>query len=226
MGIPKYSGQGAKALKLIAAVLSLMLTLPFLAGAQEAAATPEQHRQLLQQIAAASAGMESLACDFEQTRVSSMLSGEVTSIGKMYYKRQNSCLRWEYAPPLAYTLILNGKKSLMLAGGRSISDAKLSRFFQEMVGVMVSGISGSGLTDTKSFDVTCHREAAQGEVVLVPLRREMKKMLASIKLTFNLKDYTADVIELQEKNGDATIIRLLNKQLNVALDEAKFNVEF
>ncbi|MDR1342507.1 MAG: outer membrane lipoprotein carrier protein LolA [Prevotellaceae bacterium] len=212
--------------KSIFAALAFILCAGADAGGQEAApVAPEQHRQMLQQIAAASAGMESLACDFEQAKVSSMLSGESTSTGKMYYRRRDSCLRWEYAPPLGYTFILNGKKALMLTGGKSVSDAKLSRFFREMVGIMVSGISGSGLTDTKSFDAACYGGAAQWEVVLTPRRKELKKMFDSIKLTFNLKDYTADRIELQESNGDVTTIRLLGKQLNVEIDDAKFNVD-
>jgi outer membrane lipoprotein-sorting protein len=164
-----------------------------------------------------------LVCDFEQTKTMSLLSDDITSTGKMYYRR-DGCLRWEYAPPDAYTFIQNNKKALMLAGDKRISDVKLSRFFQEMVGVMMNGISGSGLTDTKNFDVSYSGNVAQLEVTLVPVRKEMKKMFSSIKLTFNLKDYTADEIELKEKSGDVTIIRLLNKQLNVDVDNAKFDV--
>jgi outer membrane lipoprotein-sorting protein len=93
-----------------------------------------------------------------------------------------------------------------------------------MVGVMMNGISGSGLTDTKNFDVSYSGNVAQLEVTLVPVRKEMKKMFTSIKLRFNLKDYTADEIELKEKSGDVTIIRLLNRQMNVDIDNANFDV--
>jgi outer membrane lipoprotein-sorting protein len=203
------------------------LMLFFCAGANAQDAVPvdaEQLRSVLQQIAAASAGMKSLICDFEQTRATSMLSDKLVSTGKMYYRRENY-LRWEYAPPAEYTFILNNQKALMLAGGKRISDPKMSRFFREMTGIMVNGISGSGLSDTKNFDVACYKSPAQWDVALIPQRKELKKMFASITLTFNLKDYTADRIELKESNGDVTTIRLLGKQLNVEIDDAMFGVE-
>ncbi|MDR0687140.1 MAG: outer membrane lipoprotein carrier protein LolA [Prevotellaceae bacterium] len=202
---------------------ALMLACCANAGAQdEAAAAQEEQLLTLQQIAAASAGMKSLICDFEQTKVMSMLNDKLVSTGKMYYRR-DGCLRWEYAPPAEYTFILNNKKALMLAGGKRISDAKMNRFFQEMIGVMMNGINGSGLTDKNTFEVSYQRSTEQFEVVLLPVRREVKKMFASITLTFNLKDYTTDRIALKESNGDVTTIRLLEKQLNVEIDDAKFN---
>lgn len=207
-------------------ILPVALTLIVSASvsAQNAAPAAEAQREaMLQQIAVASAGMSSLICDFEQTKVTSMLSNALVSTGKMYYRRE-SCLRWEYAPPAEYTFVMNGKSALMLAQGKRIGDPKMSRFFREVTGLMVSGVSGSGLGDTQRFDVACYERAAQWEVVLTPRKKELKKMFASITLTFNLKDYTADRIELKESNGDVTTIRLLAKQLNVAIDEEIFSV--
>lgn len=195
------------------------------AGAQSTApANGERQQVALQQIAAAAAGMKSLVCDFEQTKVTSMLSNKLASTGKMYY-RQGCCLRWEYDPPVEYTFLLNNNRALMLAGGKQISNPKMSRFFREMAGIMMNGVSGSGLNDTKNFDLSCYEGEATWEFVLVPRRKELKKMFASIKLTFSSKDYTADRIELNENNGDVTAIRLLGKQLNAKIDEEKFRGE-
>ncbi|MDR3365356.1 MAG: outer membrane lipoprotein carrier protein LolA [Prevotellaceae bacterium] len=203
---------------------ALMLALCTAAAAQDAAPVAEERREaVLQQIAAASAGMKSLSCSFEQTRVTAMLSDKLVSTGRMYY-RQEGCLRWEYAPPMDYTFILNNRKALMLAKGRRLSDPKLSRFFREMSDIMVHGVSGSGLSDAQNFDVACYESAVRWEVVLTPRKKELRKMFASITLTFNLKDYTADQIALAESNGDVTTIRLLEKQLNIVIDEAMFNV--
>jgi outer membrane lipoprotein-sorting protein len=203
------------------------LTLLLYAGAAAQDAAPadgERQRAALQQIAAAAAGMKSLACRFEQTKVASMLSDKQASTGKMYY-RQAGCLRWEYDPPVEYTFVLNNSHALMLAGAKRISDPKMSRFFREIAGIMMNGVGGSGLSDTKNFDVTCREGAAHWEVALVPRRKELKKMFASINLTFNSKDYTADRIELNESNGDVTAIRLFGKQLNVEIDDEKFKLE-
>lgn len=195
------------------------------ASAQDAAPVDRARQEaVLQQIAAAAAGMSSLACDFEQAKATSMLSDMLVSTGKMYYRRE-SCLRWEYDPPVEYTFLLNNSQALMLAGGKRINDPKVSRFFREITGIMMNGISGSGLNDTKNFDVACYEGAGLWDIVLVPRRKDLKKMFASIKLSFNSKSYTADQIVLYESNGDVTAIRLMNKLLNTKIDDEKFKVE-
>ncbi|GHT09324.1 hypothetical protein FACS189432_06290 [Bacteroidia bacterium] len=186
-------------------------------------ATSAQQQLMLEKITASSAQMKSLICDFEQVKELSLLNEKMVSKGKMYYRNDN-CLRWEYNSPYLYTFVLNDKKVMMQAeaGKTNVIDVKSSKFFQEIIKVMMNGINGNGLKDIKSFTINYYWSENQWQVHLIPLQKEMKKMFSTIQLTFNVKDYSVDKVEMEEQNGDTTTIVLSGKQFNKAIENAKF----
>ncbi|MDR1406505.1 MAG: outer membrane lipoprotein carrier protein LolA [Tannerella sp.] len=195
------------------------------AHSQTAPATPEQQKMMLEKIMAASDRMESLICNFEQTKELSLLSEIIVSKGKMYY-RKNNRLRWEYLSPYKYTFILNDRKILMQTeNSRSVVDVKSSQLFQEIVRIMINGVSGSGLTDLKNFTNSYYWSEKTWEVVLEPVKKEMKQMFARIKLTFNIDDFTVDRVEMEERNGDKTNIRLTDKKRNDDIEDTQFHID-
>ena len=189
-------------------------------------ATPEQRTLMLDKITDASAKMESLICDFEQVKVLSILEEKMVSKGKMYYRNDNR-LRWEYFSPYIYTFILNDKTVITQAENskKNVIDIKSSRVFQEIVKIMMNGINGNGLNDIKSFSASYFWNEKQWCVHLIPVQKEIKKMFSTIKLTFNVKDYTVDKVEMVDENGDTTTILLSGKQFNKKIGNEKFIVD-
>ncbi|MDR0756306.1 MAG: outer membrane lipoprotein carrier protein LolA [Tannerella sp.] len=188
-------------------------------------ATAEQQKMMLEKIMAASGKMESLICDFEQTKDLSVLSEQMVSKGKMYY-RKNGKLRWEYLSPYSYTFILNDKKILLQTEtGKNVIDIKSNRFFQETVKIMISGVDGSGLTDFKSFTNSYYWSEKKWEIILKPVKKEMQQMFSSIKLTFDVDDFTVDCVTMEERNGDKTTIRLTDKKMNGTIEDRQFNID-
>ncbi|MDR1602779.1 MAG: outer membrane lipoprotein carrier protein LolA [Tannerella sp.] len=193
--------------------------------AQMPPATAEQQKMMLEKIMAASEKMESLICDFEQTKELSVLSEQIISKGKMYY-RKNGRLRWEYLSPYSYTFILNDKKILLQTEtGKNVIDIKSNRFFQEIVKIMINGVDGSGLTDFKNFTNSYYWSDKKWEVILSPVKKEMKQIFSSIKLTFNVNDFTVESVVMEERNGDKTNIRLTDKKLNGKVEDRQFNID-
>jgi outer membrane lipoprotein-sorting protein len=193
--------------------------------AQTTPATPEQQAAMLETLTAASRTMESLTCTFEQTKSLSILDGKVVSRGRMYYVRSDR-LRWEYTSPYVYTFILNDNRILMQTdGSRTVVDVRQNRLFQEIVRVMVGGVNGSGLTDGRNFSSRYYRGAKTWEVVLEPLKKEMKQLFAVIKLSFNVMDYTVDRVEMQEPGGDTTVILLTDKIRNSKIEDKLFDID-
>ncbi|MDR2810417.1 MAG: outer membrane lipoprotein carrier protein LolA [Tannerellaceae bacterium] len=199
---------------------------PYIRAQHTQAASPEEQREMITQIENASRKMATLICNFEQVKTLSILNENLVSEGKMYY-RNDHCLRWEYLSPYRYTFVLNNKTILMQAeNSRNVVDVKSSRFFQEIIKIMMNGISGSGLTDPKSFDAHYYKREKEmlWEVHLSPQQREMKQMFATIKLTFNTKDYTVEQVEMNERSGDTTVIRLFAKQINEKIEDDTFHI--
>ncbi|MBR4515901.1 MAG: hypothetical protein IKO60_00750 [Bacteroidaceae bacterium] len=81
--------------------------------------------------------------------------------------------------------------------------------------MIMSCVSGKCLTDSKAFQVSA-RCIRPGEYVaeLLPLKKEMKRMYAKLVLHFDVKEETVNEVELYEKNGDRTVIKLHDIRIN------------
>jgi outer membrane lipoprotein-sorting protein len=66
--------------------------------------------------------------------------------------------------------------------------------------------------------------AKENKVILVPKQKEMKEMFNKIHLCFNKTDYTVNSVEIEELNGDTTLIEMKNKQINKGLSDAVFDI--
>ena len=64
----------------------------------------------------AASRMQSMTCDFVQTKHLKLLNDKMVSRGKMYYQQRDK-LRWEYVSPYQYTFIINGSQVLLKNNG-------------------------------------------------------------------------------------------------------------
>ena len=189
-------------------------------------ATAEQKQLMSEKISESSAAMIALVCDFVQKKELSILNETMISKGKMYY-RNDSRLRWEYFTPYSYTFVLNGKKILMKSdNSQNVIDVNSSKLFQEIVKIMMSSVSGTGLIDNvESFSADYFWGDKACQIHFVPKSKEMKKMFSNVKLTFDKQDYTVDQVEMTEQTGSVTVIKLANKQINTEIGDEKFRID-
>jgi outer membrane lipoprotein-sorting protein len=59
-------------------------------------------------------------------------------------------------------------------------------------------------------------------VVLIPKQKEIKQLFHKIYIRFNKLDYTVNIVEIEELNGDKTFIEMKNKQINKELNDEIF----
>ena len=81
--------------------------------------------------------------------------------------------------------------------------------------MIMSCVSGKCLTDSKAFQVSARSiRPGEYEAELLPLKKEMKRMYAKLVLHFDVKEETVNEVELYEKNGDRTVIKLHDIRIN------------
>lgn len=187
-----------------------------------AAAQTKEANQARQAIMAAAQKINTLQCDFTQTKQLRMLNNKLTSRGRMYYQKSDR-LRWEYTSPYSYTFLLNGNQALMRQGRQTkVSSTAGNKTLREVSRIMMSSVVGNCLSNTRDFKVALRQVGGRWQATLTPQRGTMKQMFKNIRLTFNRQTKQVQSVLLTEKNGDTTLIELHNTIINKAIDAKIF----
>jgi outer membrane lipoprotein carrier protein len=172
----------------------------------------------------AAASLTSLQCSFTQKKIISVLSESVISKGNLLYK-DGKKLCWEYSTPYYYMFVLNGEK-VYIKNDKTTSqfDTKSNSLFKEISLLLLNSISGTGLIDTKKFDVSFYESAAVLKVRLTPRNKTLRSLLNTIALYFEKATFLVQEIEMIEPSGDETTIVFSGVKLNQPISDEKFVV--
>lgn len=167
----------------------------------------------------------SITSDFVQRKHLSVFSKDIISKGRFLYKKEDR-LRWEYFTPMKYTLLFNkGKITILDQGRTSVFDARSNPLFAEFNVIMLSGIDGSILSNTKRFAATYYETPAMYVVWLKPLTEHVKGNIQRIELSFRKKDLLLMQLRIVEPSGDYSTIVFQDAMLNEPIPDATFTVQ-
>lgn len=203
---------------------SVFLMLLCVVSAMAAPLTEQQKQNVVWRINKAASGLKSMECSFTQTKYLSLLSDKMVSEGRMYYKQPNK-LRWEYTTPYRYLFVFNGTR--VYVGNKTrkdVIDTNTNKVFREVARIMMSTVTGTALSNSSDFSIDVADDKALWQVVLVPRKKEMKKMFSKIVLFFNKSNLMIFEINIYEKNNDRTNIKLKNIKTDGALNETFFAI--
>jgi len=180
--------------------------------------------EVIQEISSVAASIKTLKCDFIQTKNLKMLGDKLVSKGVMYCSQPNH-LRWEYLSPYTYTFILNNTQVLLKKGNRNdIIDVNQNRMFKEIARIMMNSVLGKCLTDKKDFKVSISGLDNFYIVTLIPQKKELKQTFTKIVLHYNRECSMIVKVSMYEKNGDTTLIELMNINKNKAIEASVYDV--
>jgi len=180
-------------------------------------ATPEQSKKMVETINKATAGVQSIQCDFMQVRQSSMLKEKQVSKGRMNFSGKN--LKWEYTTPNKFALTVkeeNGQQEVYIQqeGKTKKADGQSGQLFKGISQIVMGSVTGAALSDNGDFNVEMYTEGDTWVAKLTPKQAKLKKMFTSIHLYFNEKHNAVTKVEMKEANGDVTVITFVNVKLN------------
>lgn len=172
----------------------------------------------------AASRMQSMTCDFVQTKHLKLLNDKMVSRGKMYYQQRDK-LRWEYVSPYQYTFIINGSQVLLKNNGRRDQiDVNQNKVFKSIAQIMMNSVVGKCLSDDKNFRTSIVASGSEYVATLLPQRKDIKSMFEKIILHFDRQKAMVTKVELLEKKGDRTVIELRNIKSNVSIPQSTFAV--
>jgi len=134
-----------------------------------------------------------------------------------------STLRWECTEPQPSILVINGDITAMVdKDGKIVGDG---RVFKQIGDIIISMINGNIIVQKDKFTSEYYElENAQMRIVMTPVHKRLKSLFHKIELNLDMKTMFANEITLDEKTGNKTVITLLNKVLNPALQSGKFEI--
>lgn len=211
-------------MKRILIILVVLGIVPVMVAQTMRKATAAESKSMIEKINATAASIKTIACSFSQEKKVSMLNDKMTSKGVMYYTNAGK-LRWEYTSPYSYILVINNNTVTMKSGNKKNTvDMSSSKLFQTIARIMVSSVTGKSLSNSKDFDVTMYTIDKNWVAHLQPKESNMKKMFKYIRLYFNASHTMVSKVEMVEKNGDMTTIRLNKIETNGQINNTKFSV--
>lgn len=186
--------------------------------------TQKEQQAVVANINKAVSGLTSMSCGFVQTKNLKMLNDKMVSQGKMYYKQGNK-LRWEYTTPYKYLFIFNGSK--VYVGNKSkkdVIDTNSNKVFREVARILMNTVTGKALSNASDFGISVAATKGTWDVTLTPKKKEMKKMFSRVVLVFNKSNSMISEVNIFEKNGDRTNIKMTDISKNKTVNESLFAI--
>jgi outer membrane lipoprotein carrier protein len=193
------------------------------AGRAQAAALPLE--QILAKLEQASRGVETLAGEFTQRNRVALFKQELTSKGRLYFKRPRQ-IRWQYTAPDPSTLILDGERATLSSPGAPpqvfdlTRDATMRAVFEQLIIWLSPGSLGRARDD---YELQAGGSAAAPSITLVPKAASpVARAFARIELRLDGKSWLLRSILLTEKNGDEKEIVFTRLERNAKLPPDAF----
>lgn len=193
----------------------LFLAAILLFGAPSFAQTA-QEKAAFDKIVSATRSIKSMTSDFTETKHLKMLSEDVVTTGKLWYKYP-SYMRWEY-DSRNYG-VLNPKGAYMVKDGQR--NGALSRGFGQ-TGKMVTSLMSGLSQDLKDYSVSYSKSGNSLTVTAVPASPRMKGVVDSVIMIFDIPSSTIKSFEIRSSSG-FTHIDFNNLKKDAEVDMQLFN---
>lgn len=173
------------------------------------------------QFAAEAKKTQSIKSNFEQEKNLALLQEKILSQGKFYFKRENK-VRIEYLKPFQYLLIMNDGQIVTRDHQKENKvNVKSNKLFQQVNRIMIDCVQGS-IVDSKDFTVRVFENEKTWLLEMTPVDKALKDFFKTIMIHADRKDYSASSIDMQEPSGDNTLIKFVQKEVNVAVPDDLF----
>ncbi|MBQ6047488.1 MAG: outer membrane lipoprotein carrier protein LolA [Bacteroidales bacterium] len=193
-------------------ILSLLclLCLTVVCVAQASELTGDQRSAVVTKLSSASKNLKGLKADFVQTRTSTMLAAPIESKGTLSFMAPDE-VRWSYTSPQSTTLVIKGDNLSVVTGdGRERKSG--NRMSKAMATMIRESFVGGSVFNERLFSSKIYDEGNTYRAELKPVRRDMQRMFQSVTVTFDKRNTLVQRLELQEKDGNATVIVFRNQK--------------
>ena len=215
----------AKSVRFVLGLILSILFLPAYALVYQDGFSPvENMEQLIAQLNENAATIESIHSLFIQKKQLEFLDETIISSGAFWFKKDNN-LRWVYKEPFDYAIVIRDGKFSIRDGDRvSAYDIESNPAFSEINKLIVDMVRGN-ITQAR-FEMEAFENIKYYLVRLVPKDVNMKKVISAMEVYFSKSDLTVAEVIMKESEKDYTHITFIDKQINEAIEDSVFSVDY
>lgn len=175
------------------------------------------------ELSAKSSTIETIVCDFTETRHMDILADDLVRNGKFSYKRPERML---LAFDSGDKILMTPDHFVLQANGRNLT-SKMSanpmlRQMQTVFGACMTGNVEQLLGGGKIAITLAGKEYT---LRFVPSARSAQKYVSAIVLVFDCGDMTLTQLRMEQPSGDYTLYRFRNKRIGVPIEDTLFRIE-
>jgi outer membrane lipoprotein carrier protein len=186
---------------------------------------PREAAELLAKLEAASQNVETLAGEFTQRNRVKLFKQELTSSGRLYFRKPRQ-IRWQYLAPDPSTLILDGSRAILSMPGAPPQafdldkDAAMRALFEQLL-MWLSPAALARARDDYQLSLAGSAEAPR--LTLVPRSQNpVVRTFSRIELRFDGRSALLRSILLVELGGDEKEISFARLERNAKLPPDAF----
>lgn len=166
--------------------------------------------EMIENIVKACSDMKSMKCDVNQTRHIPLMDEPQMSSGTMIYiSPSRFCLN--YTDPFEWKLRVDGDN---VTTGAESMNGDAGRLYKGISDMILGCMSGQMLKDKRTFQVSVTDEGSEWKALLIPQRRDLKRMFSQIELGFDPATCLLKRLTMKEAGGGSTEILISNVRLN------------
>jgi outer membrane lipoprotein-sorting protein len=189
---------------------------------------------ILSKMDAAHRNLRSMRAGIVQQKVNSQIGTKDTDYGTLIYKpgpKGKGRMRIDYTKPDTRVLSIVGDSFVFYQPRiNQVLKSTLAKASKGRTGnfTPLVGLDGSLKSLTNDFNVEYVREELVNGKTATQLRLTPKRGgdYASVDLWVNHETWLPTQYKIVDRNGDYTVVKLTNAQINVALNDADFNVSY
>jgi outer membrane lipoprotein-sorting protein len=195
------------------------------AAAAQTAFTPVASTgQLDAALLKASGDVNVLESDFVQTKYMEMLSENIVSKGKFYYKK-TSKIALDYTSPAQYLIVINGQQVKIVSGGKkNIYELRANKMMSQTSALLSACMTGNLSLLSADYRLEYTENNTQYRIKILPLD-SMKSYLEEIDIFLNKQDFSVDRLRMTEPTLDYTEYVFTNKKKNTPLTDEIFRID-
>jgi len=119
-------------------------------------------------------------------------------------------------------MIMDGDKMLVRDNEKENKiNVKSNKLFQQVNRIMIDCVQGT-ILDSKDFTTKVFEDDKVFLLEMTPVSKALREFFQTIVLRVDKHDYSVKSIEMNEPEGDKTIISFKNKRLNEQVADAVF----